>query len=96
MSVTKRALTAGERLDGEGGYMVYGRLASAETAVAQRALPIGLANGFRLRNDVPAGAVLRWDDVDVDESVLAVQLRHELEQSMSPIGQPSQAAGKHV
>ncbi len=96
MSVTKRALMAGERLDGEGGYMVYGRLAPAETSVAQRALPIGLANGCRLRNDVPAGAVVRWDDVEVDESVLAVQLRHELEQSMPTVGQPSQAAGKQV
>ena len=94
--MAKRALTAGERLDGEGGYMVYGRLAPAEIAVAQRALPIGLANGFRLRNDVPAGAVVRWDDVDVDESVLAVQLRRELEQSMPPVDQLSRAAGKHV
>ena len=96
MSVTKRALTAGERLDGEGGYMVYGRLAPAETSVAQRALPIGLANGFRLRNDVPAGAVLRWDDVEVVESVLAVQLRRELEQSMPTAGRPPQAGGQHV
>jgi predicted homoserine dehydrogenase-like protein len=96
MSVTKRALTAGERLDGEGGYMVYGRLAPAKTSVAQRALPIGLANGFRLRNDVPAGAVLRWDDVDVDESVLAVQLRRELEQSMPTAGRPLQEGGKYV
>jgi predicted homoserine dehydrogenase-like protein len=81
ISVTKRALKAGETLDGEGGYMVYGRLAPAEVSLAQRALPIGLANGFRLRNDVAARAVLRWDDVDVDESVLAVRVRRELEQS---------------
>ena len=76
--------------------MVYGRLAPAQTSVAQRALPIGLANGLRLRNDVPAGAVVRWDDVDVDESVLAVQLRRQLEQSMSTVGQLSKAPGKHV
>jgi predicted homoserine dehydrogenase-like protein len=81
MSVTKRALKAGETLDGEGGYMVYGRLAPAETSLARRALPIGLAHGVRVRNDVPAGAVVRWDDVEVDESALAVQLRRELEQS---------------
>ena len=75
---------------------MYGRLAPAEISLAQRALPIGLANGFQLRNDVPAGAVVRWDDVDVDESVLAVQLRRELEQSMPTVGQPSQAADKHA
>jgi predicted homoserine dehydrogenase-like protein len=96
MAVSKRALAAGERLDGEGGYMVYGRLAPAQLSVAQRALPIGLANGLRLRNDVPAGAMVRWDDVEVDESVLAVQLRRRLEQAMSTVDQLSQAPGKHV
>jgi predicted homoserine dehydrogenase-like protein len=96
MAVSKRALAAGERLDGEGGYMVYGRLAPAQLSVAQRALPIGLANGLRLRNEVPAGVVVRWDDVEVDQSVLAVQLRRQLEQAMSTVDQPSQAPGKHV
>jgi predicted homoserine dehydrogenase-like protein len=90
-SVTKRALKAGETLDGEGGYMVYGRLAPAETSLAQRALPIGLAHGFRLRNDVEAGAVLRWDDVEVDESAPAVKLRRELEQSVAAGLRPAAA-----
>ncbi|MFC7327407.1 NAD(P)H-dependent oxidoreductase [Marinactinospora rubrisoli] len=78
-SVTKRALRAGEVLDGEGGFMVYGRLAPAQASLAQRAFPIGLAHGARIRRDVPAGTVLTWDDVEVDESVLAVRLRRELE-----------------
>jgi predicted homoserine dehydrogenase-like protein len=82
MAVTKRALRAGETLDGEGGYMVYGRLAPAGVSLAQRALPIGLAHGFRLVSDVPAGAVVRWDDVEIDESVPAVRLRRELEQAV--------------
>lgn len=84
MSVTKRALKAGEVLDGEGGYMVYGKLAPAAASLVQRALPIGLAHGLTVRNDVHAGSVLRWDDVKVDESVLAVRLRRELEASMAP------------
>ena len=78
-SVTKRALRAGETLDGEGGYMVYGRLAPAEASLAQGALPMGLAHGFKLRNDVAEGAVVRWDDVEVDPSVTAVKLRQEVE-----------------
>ena len=84
MAVTKRALRAGETLDGEGGYMVYGRLAPTGVSLAARALPIGLAHGFRLVSDVPAGAVLRWDDVEVDESVTAVRLRRELETTLRP------------
>ncbi|MGI8308071.1 hypothetical protein [Saccharopolyspora hattusasensis] len=42
---------------------------------------MGLARGFKLRNDVPEGGVLGWDDVEVDETMLAVQLRRELERT---------------
>ncbi|WP_210435453.1 SAF domain-containing protein [Saccharopolyspora sp. ASAGF58] len=81
VSVAKRALKAGEILDGEGGYMVYGRLAPAEVSLKSGALPMGLARGFKLRNDVPEGGVLGWDDIEVDETMLAVQLRRELERT---------------
>ena len=81
-AVSKRALNAGETLDGEGGYMVYGRLAPAERSVAEGALPLGLAHGFRLRNAIPAGATLRYDDVEIDETVAAVRLRRELEETL--------------
>ncbi|MGP4020487.1 NAD(P)H-dependent oxidoreductase [Saccharopolyspora sp. 5N708] len=82
VSVAKRALKAGEILDGEGGYMVYGKLAPAAASLKMGALPMGLARGFKLCNDVPEGGVLRWADVDADDSVLAVQLRRELERTM--------------
>jgi predicted homoserine dehydrogenase-like protein len=90
-SVTKRALQAGETLDGEGGYMVYGRLAPAATSLAEGALPMGLAHGCRLRNDVAEGAVLRWEDVEVDESTPAVALRRELEQGEAAALRPAGA-----
>jgi len=83
MSVAKRDLRAGEILDGEGGYMVYGKLAPVGASLAGRALPIGLAGGFPLRNDVTAGAVLSYDDVDIDETVTAVKLRRQLESAPS-------------
>ncbi|MFQ6330961.1 NAD(P)H-dependent oxidoreductase [Nocardia sp. CWNU-33] len=78
-TVTKRALKAGEILDGEGGYMAFGKLAPAATALAARALPMGLAHGVKVVRDVPAGATLTYDDVAVDESLVAVRLRRELE-----------------
>jgi predicted homoserine dehydrogenase-like protein len=80
-AVAKRDLRAGETLDGEGGYMVYGRLAPAERSVLEGALPVGLAHGVRLRTDVPAGGTVRNADVEIDETVRAVQLRRELEAS---------------
>ncbi len=60
-SVAKRDLRAGEVLDGEGGYTVWGK--ALPVTRARDALPIGLAHGVALVRDVPAGAMLRLDDV---------------------------------
>ena len=78
-AVAKRDLKAGEILDGEGGYMVYGKLVPATASLAARALPMGLAHGVKLNHDVPAGAMVTFGDVSVDESLTAVRLRHQLE-----------------
>jgi predicted homoserine dehydrogenase-like protein len=47
-AVAKRNLMAGETLDGEGGYTIYGKLVPARTSLVENALPIGLAHGLRL------------------------------------------------
>lgn len=78
VAVAKRDLKAGDNLDGEGGYTVYGRLAPAERSKAERMLPIGLAHGIRLTRDVAAGSVVTEDDVNLDSSRLAVQIRREM------------------
>ena len=57
------ALKAGETLDGEGGYTVYGKLIPAARSLAEEALPIGLAHGVKLTRDVTAGAMLTRADV---------------------------------
>ena len=53
VAVAKRDLAPGERLDGEGGYRVYGRLVPAGSE--PDALPIGLADGVSLSRRVAAG-----------------------------------------
>ena len=63
VAVAKRALKAGERLDGEGGYTVWARAMPARASVACGALPIGFAHGVTLIRDVAAGAVLTKADV---------------------------------
>jgi predicted homoserine dehydrogenase-like protein len=78
VAVAKRDLKTGESLDGEGGYTVYGRLAPAARSNARRMLPIGLAHGVRLTRDVAAGSEVTEDDVDLDPSRLAVQIRREM------------------
>jgi len=78
-TVAKRALKAGEMLDGEGGYTVYGKLVPAARSLAEGALPLGLAHKVKLLNDIPAGGLVRWNDVAVDNEAQAVKVRREAE-----------------
>jgi predicted homoserine dehydrogenase-like protein len=80
-ATAKRALTAGEMLDGEGGWTVYGKATTAARARAIGALPIGLAHGVRLIRDVPAGAIVTTADVVLDETSEIVRLRRGMEQA---------------
>jgi predicted homoserine dehydrogenase-like protein len=80
-SVAKRPLRAGEMLDGEGGYTVYGKLMPAAASRAEGVLPIGLAHRVKLRRDISAGGVVRMSDVELDETSLAVRARRDLERS---------------
>ncbi len=59
-AVAKRNLRAGEMLDGEGGYTVWGKLMPAQKSLAAGALPIGLAHRVKLKSNVAHGAVVRW------------------------------------
>jgi predicted homoserine dehydrogenase-like protein len=79
VAVAKRALQAGETLDGEGGYTVWGKLVPAERSLAEGALPIGLAHKVPLKRNIAAGAVVRWVDVDVPDSA-ALRTRRDMEQ----------------
>ena len=77
-ATAKRALKAGETLDGEGGHTVYGRLMPARMSLDLGALPIGLAHHVTLIRDVPAGGTVRFADVELPDSQ-ALTLRREAE-----------------
>jgi predicted homoserine dehydrogenase-like protein len=78
-SVAKRNLRAGEMLDGEGGYTVWGKLMPAAESLKVGALPIGLAHRVKLKNDVAHGGVVRWSDVEVDEANDTIKTRKAME-----------------
>ncbi len=80
IATAKRPLQAGERLDGEGGYTVWGKLAPAEESLIMRALPIGLAHDVVLRNPIAAGQPVRWQDVDISDSLESARARKEMEE----------------
>ncbi len=79
VATAKRDLRAGEVLDGEGGYTVWGRLMPASDALTLGGLPIGLAHGAKLKTSVRAGEPVRWADVTLDETLEPVHVRRELE-----------------
>ena len=72
VAVAKRDLKAGEVLDGEGGYTVWGK--AQPTAQAWEALPIGLAHHVAMSRDVAAGSVLDMGDVTLDKHDPALAL----------------------
>lgn len=79
VATAKRALRAGEVLDGEGGFTVYGKLMPAAASLAGGYLPLGLAHKVRLRRDIADGQPVGWDDVEFDARSEAVQFRREME-----------------
>jgi predicted homoserine dehydrogenase-like protein len=79
VATAKRALAAGEMLDGEGGFTVYGKLMPTRASLALGGLPLGLANRVKLKRAVAAHAPVRWDDIDFDPADPAVAFRREME-----------------
>jgi predicted homoserine dehydrogenase-like protein len=79
-SVAKKDMAAGDMLDGEGGFTVYGRLTRADESIENRYLPIGLTNKARLTRAVAKGSILTYKDVEVNNTLLCYRLRRMIEQ----------------
>lgn len=79
VATAKRDLVVGEKLDGEGGFTVYGKLMTAEDSMAIEGLPIGLAHGWVLKRSVKKDQGLSWEDIEYTETAQAVSVRREME-----------------
>ncbi|MGB0085774.1 MAG: SAF domain-containing protein [Rhodomicrobiaceae bacterium] len=77
VATAKIDLKAGQTLDGIGYYMTYGLCENADVVQAERLLPMGLAEGCRLKRDIPKDQVLTFDDVEVPAGRLCDKLRAE-------------------
>jgi predicted homoserine dehydrogenase-like protein len=77
VTVAKRDLKAGERLDGIGGFCTYGLIDNAPAARALAALPMSLSEGCVLRRDVSKDDLLTFDHVDAPHGRLAETLWQE-------------------
>lgn len=83
VAVAKCDLEAGEALDGEGGYTVWGRLMTASDSRDADAVPIGLAHGITLKHPLPKDAVICWSDVEASIDSVAYRTRREMEATIT-------------
>ena len=79
VSTTKTILKKGEILDGEGGATVWGKLVPSKLSLSMEALPIGLAHGIRLKNEIKENEIITWNDVDYLPSDPAILYRRKME-----------------
>jgi predicted homoserine dehydrogenase-like protein len=86
VATAKIDLRAGETLDGIGWYLTYGQCENADVVTAQNLLPMGLAEGCRLKRDVARDQVLTYGDVEVPEGRLCDSLRAVQGEFFAPMG----------
>ena len=77
VATAKIDLKKNQVLDGMGYYMTYGQAENSDITHIERLLPMGLAEGCKLKNDVPKDKVLTYNDVILPENRLCDQLRIE-------------------
>lgn len=86
VATAKTDLKAGQVLDGMGYYMTYGQGENSDVVHAEKLLPMGLAEGCRLKRDIPKDYVLTYDDVELPEGRLCDRLRGEQNEHFFPSG----------
>jgi predicted homoserine dehydrogenase-like protein len=77
VATAKIDLEAGQTLDGIGFYMTYGLCENAGIVQTERLLPMGLAEGCRLKRNIPKDQVLTYADVELPTGRLSDKLRAE-------------------
>jgi len=84
IATAKRDLKAGEVLDGEGGYTIFGTLMPSAKSLQIKGLPIGLSENVKLKEPIPKGELITWVQVETEQSSIALRLRREMERVFAP------------
>jgi predicted homoserine dehydrogenase-like protein len=77
VATAKIDLKVGETLDGIGFYMTYGQCEKSAIVQTQRLLPMGIAEGCRLKRNLPKDQILTYEDVELPSGRLCDKLRAE-------------------
>ncbi len=84
IATAKFDLKKGAKLDGIGGYTVYGQIENYDTARRENLLPMGLTDGCVLTRDLKQDEVITYRDIIEPDGSIAFQLRRE-QDAMFPI-----------
>jgi predicted homoserine dehydrogenase-like protein len=77
ITLAKRDLKAGEIIDGIGGFTCYGVAENSDVCRQEKLLPMGLAEGCRLKEDIKKDQPVTYNQVDVPEKRVCDELRKQ-------------------
>jgi len=77
VTIAKKDLSAGEVLDGLGGYAIYGEIDIVKNA--RGLLPVGMTEGVTITKSIAKGEPIPIDAVELDDSSLLMRLRRDQE-----------------
>jgi predicted homoserine dehydrogenase-like protein len=77
VAAAKKDLQNSTILDGLGQFMTYGLCENYPIARKENLLPIGIAEGCRLKKDIPKDQVITYDDIELPAGRLCDRLRKE-------------------
>lgn len=83
VATAKGDFAAGDMLDGEGGHKVWAKAIPAARAVAENALPIGLAHHVKLKRAVRRDQIVSLDDVEIVDDLDIHALREDQKRLLS-------------
>jgi predicted homoserine dehydrogenase-like protein len=92
VATAKIDLKCDQTLDGMGYYMTYGQAEKSEVVNREALLPMGLAEGCRLKRDISKDSVLTYDDVELPIGRLCDKLRSEQNNYFAGNGSPAAVA----
>lgn len=77
VSLAKRGIKKGEKLDGIGGFLTYGAIDNADVCFRDNLLPIGLADGCIAKQNISIDTAITYDMIELPEGRLSDKLRKE-------------------
>lgn len=77
IAATKKVHKSGEKFDGIGGFSARGVTDKVADALKDNLVPIGILQGATAKRDIPVGAYVSYEDVELDINQTIYQLRKQ-------------------